>query len=240
MLDADERPSGVVVVASNIARQKESEQRLRESLREKEVLLKEVHHRVKNNLQVISSLLNLQASELHDPAMIRVLRDSQTRVRSMALIHEQLYRSDDLAHIDFADYTNELVDHLNRTLGSRSERIQLSLDIRPLRLSLDLAIPCGMIVNELVCNALEHAFPENLSGEIRVTFRRDDDTYRLTVADTGVGMRGSLSSKQATTMGLKVVQALTRQIHGQLEHECQGGSVFTVSFPYAEGLVGKP
>ncbi len=237
MLDDDERPSGVVVVASNISRQKESERRLRDSLREKEVLLKEVHHRVKNNLQVISSLLNLQANELHDPDMLRVLRESQMRVRSMALIHEQLYRSDDLVHIDFADYTSELVEHLKRTLGSRSERIQLSLDICPLRLSLDLAIPCGMIVNELVCNALEHAFPENRTGEICVRFRRDDDTCRLTVADTGVGMQGSFSSERATTMGLKVVQALTRQIHGRLEHACQGGSVFTVSFPSAEGPV---
>ena len=180
---------GYVCVASNISRQKEAEDQLVASLREKELLLKEVHHRVKNNLQVISSLLNLQARELQDPETARLFRESQGRVRSMALIHEQLYRSNDLARIDFAAYVQDLVRHLEQGLGSEAAPVRFRLDIEPLPLSLDLAIPCGMIVNELVSNAQKHAFPNGQAGEIRVEFTRQSGGYCLTVADNGVGIQ---------------------------------------------------
>jgi two-component sensor histidine kinase len=200
------------------------------SIREKELLLKEVHHRVKNNLQVISSLLSLQTQEIRDPEMIRMFEESQTRVRSMALIHEQLYRSNDLTRIDFAAYVQELVDNLKQGFGNAAARVNFCLDIEPVPLLLDLAIPCGMIVNELVSNALEHAFPKDQPGEIRITFGREDKGYGITVADNGVGMREGLTAGEATSIGLKVIRALTRQIHGRLEHVCQEGTAFTIHF----------
>ncbi|MFH1266359.1 MAG: histidine kinase dimerization/phosphoacceptor domain -containing protein, partial [Planctomycetota bacterium] len=172
-------------MAADLREKTVSKERLLASLREKELLLKEVHHRVKNNLQVISSLLNLQAQELSDPKTVRLFQESQGRVRSMALIHEQLYRSDDLAHIDFAAYVEQLVAHLRGSFGNSGGRVDVRLDVQPLPLSLDLAIPCGMIVNELVSNALEHAFPDCRPGEIGVEFIRDEAGYRLTVADNG-------------------------------------------------------
>lgn len=204
------------------------------SIREKELLLKEVHHRVKNNLQVISSLLSLQSQEIRDPKMIRLFEESQTRVRSMALIHEQLYRSNDLARIDFAVYVQELVDNLRQGFGSAAVHVDFRLDIEPAPLVLDLAIPCGMIVNELVANAMEHAFPKDRPGEIRIAFGRKDEGYCITVADNGAGMRKGLAAGEATSTGLKVVQALTRQIHGKLEHACQEGTTFTIHFDHPQ------
>jgi PAS domain S-box-containing protein len=240
MRDDAGRLTGSVWVAANISRQKDTEQRLRDSLREKELLLKEVHHRVKNNLQVISSLLNLQAEEFRDPELVRVFRESQARVRSMALIHEQLYRSEDLARIDFAAYVEQLTDHLQRGLGGEAACVKISLDLRSVSLPLDLAIPCGMIVNELVSNSLTHAFPDHRCGEIRVAFSCDDVACRLSVADNGIGMQESLIAGKATSIGLKVVQALTRQIHGVLDYQGNEGSVFTIRFECREQRPSTP
>lgn len=230
MRDEAGRLAGIVCVALNVSRQKDTEDRLRASLREKELLLKEVHHRVKNNLQVISSLLSLQAQEIRDPEMSRLFQESQARVRSMALIHEQLYRSNDLAHINFAAYVEELVDNLRQGFGSAAAGVNFCLDIQPVPLLLDLAIPCGMTVNELVANALEHAFSEDHPGEIRIAFGRDDEGYSITVADNGVGMGEGLGAGEATSIGLKVVQALTRQIHGRLDQAYEEGTMFTIHF----------
>jgi PAS domain S-box-containing protein len=230
MNDPEGNLAGYVCVASNISRQKEAETQLLTSLKEKELLLKEVHHRVKNNLQVISSLLSLQASELQDPDAVRLFQESQGRVRSMALIHEQLYRSSDLARIDFAAYVQDLVSHLRRGLGSDASQVRFRLDIQPFPLSLDLAIPCGMIVNELVSNAQKHAFPDGQPGEIRVAFDRDSDGYCLTVADNGVGIQNGLSEEEPSSLGLTVVQALIRQIRGQVGVRQDQGTIFTIRF----------
>ena len=228
-------PAGLVCVASNISRQKDAEEMLLASLREKELLLKEVHHRVKNNLQVISSLLKLQAQELHDPKTARLFKESQGRVRSMALIHEQLYRSNDLARIDFAAYVEDLVGHLDRGLGNQAAAVGFRIDVQPLPLPLDLAIPCGMIVNELVSNALEHAFQDGHAGEIRVAFTGDEDAYCLTVADNGKGMSEESIASEATSLGLKVVRALVRQLHADLDVQHNGGTAFVIHFNGPEG-----
>lgn len=239
MRDETGRPEGFVCVASNISRQKDTEQRLLASLREKELLLKEVHHRVKNNLQVISSLLNLQAQELHDPHMIRLFQESQGRVRSMALIHEQLYRSQDLSQIDLAAYVQELVERLAAGMGKTAARVSFRFDLEPSQLPLDVAIPCGMIVNELVSNALEHAFPEGRAGSVRIAFSGDAAGYDLTVADDGVGLSEGLLAGKPGTLGLKVVQALTRQIRGRLELQSGPGAVFAIHFA-APSPAGTP
>jgi two-component sensor histidine kinase len=230
MRDQANQLTGFVCVALNVSRQKEIERQLRASLREKELLLREVHHRVKNNLQVISSLLSLQAQDARDPEIVRVFAESQMRIRSMALIHEQLYRSDDLAHIDFAAYARELVEHLRQGFGDAAARVTFSLDLQPVPLLLDVAIPCGMIVNELVANALEHAFDDDESGEIRIAFERHDDNYSVTVADNGRGMYTGREIGTESSVGLKVVRALTRQIHGRLDLAYQEGTVFTICF----------
>ena len=230
MRDDRGRPEGFVCVAWNISRQKDTEQRLRASLREKELLLKEVHHRVKNNLQVISSLLSLQAQELGDPQMIRLFQESQGRVHSLALIHEQLYRSQDLAQIDFAAYVQELVGHLAQGLGRMAARVSFRFDLEPSLLPLDLAIPCGMIINELVSNALEHAFPQGRTGRVRIAFRSQAADYELTVADDGVGLPEGRLAARPGSLGLKVVQALTRQIRGRLDVQPPPGAAFTIHF----------
>ena len=234
--DRTGQPEGAVCVAANISRQKEAEARILTSLREKEILLKEVHHRVKNNLQVISSLLNLQAQELRDPEAIRLFQESRGRIRSMALIHEQLYRSQDLARIEFAGYLEQLVAHLKHAMGNSASQVSLELDAEPLPLSLDLAIPCGMVVNELVSNALEHAFPECCSGEIRVAFHGDATGYCLEVADSGVGLRGGTGHAEGGSLGMKVVQALVRQLHGTLDVHQDAGTRFVLRFPNTQQL----
>ena len=230
MIDDQGKLEGYVCVASNISRQKEAEDRLVASLSEKELLLKEVHHRVKNNLQVISSLLNLQAREIHDPDMAKLFRESQGRIRSMALIHEQLYRTNNLAGIDFATYVQDLVRHLEQGLGSEATPVRYCLNIEPIPLSLDLAIPCGMIVNELVSNAQKHAFPNRQAGEIRIEFTSQAGGYCLTVADNGVGIQEKCDSRDSISLGLKVVQALTQQICGDLDVRYDEGTVFVIHF----------
>ena len=218
-------------MAADLEEKTVSKERLLGSLREKELLLKEVHHRVKNNLQVISSLLNLQAQEVRDLETARLFRESQGRVRSMALIHEQLYRSEDLTRIDFAAYVEQLIAHLQHGFGNSARRVDVRLDVQPVPLSIDLAIPCGMIVNELVSNALEHAFPDGSPGEIHVEFTGDKDSYRLTVADNGVGMSTEpADGQQETSLGMKVVQALARQLHGEFSFRQEGGSAFLLRF----------
>lgn len=239
MRDETGRLEGFVCVAWNIQRQKEIRQRLLDSLREKELLLMEVHHRVKNNLQVVSSLLNLQAQDLHDPQMIRVFEECQGRVRSLALIHEQLYRSQDLSRIDFAAYVQELVEHLAQGMGGGAARVSFRFDLQPFPLPLDLAIPCGMIVNELVSNSLKHAFPAGRSGNVRIVFRGDVAGYDLMVADDGVGLPKGLLEGKPRTLGWKVVQALIRQVRGRLEVTSAEGAVFAIHFA-APQSAGSP
>ena len=227
---ASDEEQGYVCIASNISSQKEAEYQLVASLRQKELLLKEVHHRVKNNLQVISSLLSLQAKALKDPEIARLFEESQGRIRSMALIHEQLYHSDDLAQIDFAVYVRDLVRHLERGLGDQSASVHFHLAVEPLLLSLDSAIACGMIVNELVSNAQKHAFPNQHDGEIHVEFTRRSGEYCLTVADNGVGLQKEMAASADSSLGLRVVQALTTQIHGDLDVRYEAGTRFTIRF----------
>ncbi|MDD4786955.1 MAG: histidine kinase dimerization/phosphoacceptor domain -containing protein [Pirellulales bacterium] len=223
-------PGGFVCVASNISRRRMAEVRLRASLEEKDLLRKEVHHRVKNNLQVISSLLSLLSREIGDPEIAQLFQESQGRIRSMALIHEQLYRSGDLARIDFTAYVEDLVGHLRRGLGRKAAPVTFQLEVQTLPLPLDLAVPCGMIVNELVTNALQHAFPDGRSGEIRVTFTQDAAGYRLAVADDGVGIKPDRCDARPPSLGLRVVEALTRQIDGSLTVRHNSGTRFEIRF----------
>ena len=223
-------PTGTLVVAQNLSLRKETEAQLRASLEEKEVLLREVHHRVKNNLQIVSSLLNLQdreATESIDPD--RLLQESRNRVRSMALIHEQLYKSKDLANIDFSEYATELAEYLRRSYDLDSRGIELKLDTTPVGLRVDQAIPCGMILNELVANSVEHAYG-NSQGEIRISFWQRGDRNRLVVADDGVGLPETVDPSHASTLGLRLVSALAEQLEADVEFEGRSGLSVSVEF----------
>jgi PAS domain S-box-containing protein len=229
------KPEGFVLVARDITERRHDEATLRRSLHEKEILLKEVHHRVKNNLQIVSSLLSLQEGALD--AGSRGLRESQNRIRSMALIHEHLYRSTDLANIDFSAYLQELVANLLASYGSRAEAIHCEVNILACPLSLDAAVPCGMIVNELVANAVEHAFDAS-GGNLWVSFGPEDGHQVLSVTDDGRGLAEDFDVATTVSLGLRLVSALTSQLGGELRiGSSNGRTEFSVSFRPPEGQV---
>jgi PAS domain S-box-containing protein len=239
VLDATGRIDRIVGIAQDITAQKEAEERLRaseeqvrSSLTEKEVLLKEIHHRVKNNLQVISSLLSLQATQIEDAAAAQVFQDSQSRVRAMALVHERLYRSEDLARIDFAGYVRDMTGHLLRSWRGEARGIRLLVDVSGVSLDIDAAIPCALIINELVSNAFKYAFPDGRSGEIRIGLTRNDDSVTVVVRDDGVGLPEGTSLEKAGSLGLQLVQSLTDQLGGQVKCSSRAGTRFEVRFPY--------
>jgi two-component sensor histidine kinase len=237
---------------AEIAERLRIEEQIKASLQEKEVLLKEIHHRVKNNLQVISSLLKLQSNSVQDPSALEMFKESQNRVRSMALIHERLYRSDDLAKIDFAGYVRNLAASLIRSYSAGSEPVSLRTDIHGVSLGIDTAIPCGLVINELISNALKYAFPpgwhetqegnSQLSGngnaisreaEIRVELRPDQDQQlTLVVADNGVGFPLDLDFRNTASLGMRLVNTLVGQLEGTLELCGGDGTKFKITFPW--------
>lgn len=229
-------PAHFVAVFDNITERKQAEEILRASLEEKTILLKEVHHRVKNNLQIINSLLSLQTDRTQTPEVLDTLRDMQNRVQSMALLHETLYRSDNLARINLANYVESLCVHLWRAIGSTTGRIELERRIDAVGLPLDQAVPCGLMINELVSNALKHAFPAGRSGRVRVTVQaQPDQRLALTVADDGVGLPPSADPRRAETLGLQLVFMLTEQLQGTLVVTQDTGTVFQITFPIKAG-----
>ena len=220
---------------AEIARRLEAEGRIRASLREKEVLLKEIHHRVKNNLQIISSLLNLQTGQIDDERAEAIFRESQDRVRSMALIHERLYQSEDLARVDFAEYIRSLVGYLARSYSDQAGRVRVETDVGDVSLGIDTAIPCGLIINELVSNALKHGFPEGKPGRIDVHLReKRDGGYRLVVSDNGVGFPDGLDFRQTDSLGLQLVTTLVDQLEGRIELDAARGTGFRIHFETAD------
>jgi PAS domain S-box-containing protein len=205
--------------------------RLQKSLEEKEVLLKEIHHRVKNNLQIISSLLELQSGHLPPGESVEKLRESRDRVHSMALVHEQLYRSRDLAQVDLSGYVASLADHLAQTYAVNHRAIEIHLDISPaVRLPIDSAVPFGLLLNELVSNSLKHAFPGRDAGEVRMQLLPGDGHILLTVADNGIGLPETVDQHAATTFGLQLVGMLVRQLRGAVEIDRNGGTAFRIRF----------
>jgi two-component sensor histidine kinase len=215
----------------DITRRKLAEENLQASLREKEVMLKEIHHRVKNNLQVVSSLVDLQADSLNDPAMLVLLQDVRDRVRSMALVHEKLYQSNNLALVEFDEYVRSLLNYLWRAHRNSEVIIQLAMDLEPAALSVETAVPCGLILNELAVNALKHAFAGRTEGRVTVTLRRGaDDRIQLGVRDDGIGLPEDLDWRQARSLGLRLVQMLARQLDGSVEATTDGGTTFIFTF----------
>jgi two-component sensor histidine kinase len=208
-----------------------SEQTVRASLREKEVLLKEIHHRVKNNLQVISSLLNLQARYLPDPAARAIFSQSQNRVQSIALVHERLYESADLSHVDFAKYVLVLLDNIFDTYGAENRGIAKVIDVGDVNLTVDVAIPCGLIVNEVVTNALKHAFPDGRPGTVRVSLTEGpEEILELTVKDDGVGIPPGIDPRNTVSLGLDLVTTFAEQLNAEVDIGREGGTSFRFRF----------
>jgi PAS domain S-box-containing protein len=222
---------GVIEYVRDITERKKAEDRLQASLREKEVLLREIHHRVKNNMQVISSLLNLQSRHISDPNVLEMFKESQRRIRSMALIHERLYQSSDLSRIEFSQYLRNLATHLLHSYQVDSSRIRLTLDAEEVFLNINTAIPCGLIVNELVSNALKHGFPDGRSGEVAVELHKiAGDGYELKVRDDGIGFPEGLDFRQTQTLGMQIVVTLVSQIDASIELRSERGTEFKVIF----------
>ena len=229
--DEEENITGVVLVFRDITERKRAEEKIKSSLKEKEVLLKEIHHRVKNNLQVISSMLHLQSGYIKDKQALEMFRESQNRVKLMVLIHEKLYQSKDLARIDFAEYIRDLVAHLFRSYGVDSEVIALKINVEDVILGIDTAIPCGLIINELVSNSLKHAFPAGKKGEICIDLRSDNNNkFTLTVSDNGIGFPRDLDFRKTETLGLQLVITLVEQLGGTIELYRNGGTEFKIKF----------
>jgi two-component sensor histidine kinase len=208
-----------------------ADEALRASLREKEVLLREIHHRVRNNMQVISSLLNLQVERVKDGAVKEILKESQNRIRSIALVHERMYNSTDLARVDFSGYIPMLYGHLGHVLGIQAERIKETFQLESVFLGVDLAIPCGLILTELISNSMTHAFPGGRKGTLRIELRRDAaGLIRLVVADDGAGLPPNLDFRKTESLGLQIVNMLAEQIGAQVELLTKGGTRFTLTF----------
>jgi two-component sensor histidine kinase/ActR/RegA family two-component response regulator len=220
------------ILRADLAERQRVEEALKAALQEKELLLKEMHHRIKNNLQVISSLLNLQAGSSEDVRVQKILQDSQDRISSIALIHDTLHRSRDLARVDLADYLQNLVAELCRSYGAEAQRITIQTQFEAVWVSTDTAIPCGLVLNELLSNAFKYAFPHDKQSNIHIALHADSEQEAiLTVRDTGVGLPEGLDFRATDSLGLQLVCLLTEQLGGTIALERSGGTAFTVTFP---------
>jgi two-component sensor histidine kinase len=213
------------------AEKERMEKKIRVSLKEKEVLLKEIHHRVKNNMQIVISLMRLQSRKITDKKMTEIFNICQNRIRSMAFVHERLYHSDDFAHIRFNDYIEQMVVHIFQTYTVDSKIIGLELDLKDIVLNVIKAIPCGLIINELVSNAIKHAFPKGRKGEICLKFlEKKKDEATLVISDNGIGFPDDIDFRNTETLGLQIVCDLVQQIDGKIELDKKHGTSFTVTF----------
>ncbi len=241
--DEQGQPTRLIGVSMDITERKQSEEQLRASLQEKEVLLREIHHRVKNNLQIITSLLRMQFQQADDKQTIAFFKEAQNRLQSMSLIHEQLYQSPDLSSIPFGDYLHTLIHNLFRSYGISADVIIPTIQADRVYLPIDTAIPCGLIVNELVSNILKYAFPNQQSGTILIQLQQEirdspdsDDPkmqpmITLKVSDNGVGLPETINLNQVETLGLTLVNGLAKQLKGVLNLDRSRGTCFQITFP---------
>lgn len=229
--DANDNPNYFVAVFEDITERKEYERQLEESIKEKEVLLKEVHHRVKNNMQVISSILNLQSSYISDENALGILRESQDRIKSMSFVHESLYQSNTLSEVNFAEYIQNIARNLYHSYGRPEGGIGLEFDLEEIYLNLDTSIPCGLIINEVVSNSLKYAFQGREKGVIKVEMGKlSDGKLKLIVSDDGIGLPEDFDIENAESLGLQLVTTLVTQVSGELEIDVSNGTKFNIVF----------
>lgn len=234
--DASGKPAGFMGIVRDITERKQTEDKIKESLEEKEILLKEIHHRIKNNFQIITSLLRLQEGRFKDKELLDIYRTSQNRIRAMALVHERLYQSDDLARIDFDDYIRKIATELHQVFLVDPKRIVLDINAEKVQLSIDKAIPLGLIINELLTNSIKYAFPKGLrrKGKIAISLTKQDDVIELIFSDNGVGIPESLDMNNSGTLGMKLISLLTNQLDGEVQLYRGEGTKIVVRFRLRE------
>ncbi len=229
--DSKGKPHYFIAAYEDISERKSAEIQIKESLKEKEILIKEIHHRVKNNMQVISSILNLQSLYIDDVKTIEMLKESQNRIKSMSFIHESLYQSNNLKHINFSEYIRNLASNLNQSSNLFRENIQLEFDLDETFLTLDTAIPLGLIINELITNSFKYAFEESKTGSVKISLKHlNPQTYSLSVSDTGKGLPNDIDIRNTETLGLQLVDTLVQQINASLSYSYQKGAIFVINF----------
>jgi two-component sensor histidine kinase len=234
IFDTEGNITEISLVAHDITEKKKVEKEIVESLKEKEVLLKEIHHRVKNNLQVISSILNLQSSFVKDKKTLEILEESRNRIRSMAIIHENLYQTTNFSSIDFSSYLENLCSNLISSYHLYSGAVQLHTELEKVELVLDQAIPCGLLVNELITNSLKYAFPEGRSGEISVQLFEKNNRINLRIGDDGIGMPEDYDILNSDTLGLQLVSTLVEQLDGEIHVDNSKGIKYLITFEKAK------
>ena len=218
IFDNDGSLKSIVVIETDITLRKKMEEQIKAALEEKGLLLREIHHRVKNNLQIIISLFNLQTSYIDDDKAYQALKEGQDRIKSMALIHERFYQSDGISQIDFDDYSRKLIEHLYSSFKINPNSIVVDIKIENVKLDIDTAVPCGLIINEIVSNAFKHAFKEGEKGEVQIRLQNTNEgEYHLEIKDNGVGMPADFNLETADSLGFQLIQALSDQLDGKLE-----------------------
>jgi two-component sensor histidine kinase len=219
LLQIGNEPPFVLSIERDITKRKKAEEKIEASLKEKEILLKEIHHRVRNNMQIISSLLGLMAGTITEKKYVDMFLESQNRINSMSLVHENLYLSADMAKINFNQYIRDLTSGLFQSHGANVGTIELNLDIENISLGINQAIPCGLIINELVTNSLKHAFPKGMKGEIKISARyNDENMIEIVISDNGIGIPFDVDFRKTKSLGLHLVTILAQdQLHGKID-----------------------
>ena len=233
LFDSENNYNGVVFSMTDISSIKNTEEKYKSSLHEKELILRELHHRVKNNMQIISSLLSLQAKSLKDERDLEIFKSSQSRVKSMALIHEKLYDSPDFSHINLAVYIQCLVEELYDTYYIRADKIHLKINILDIKLNMETSIPLGLLINEIVSNSLKYAFPENENfenPELVIELKKEKNDYILMIMDNGIGVPDKFDLDKSESLGMLLINSLTDQIDGELKLDTSHGTKFTIKF----------
>lgn len=236
IFDEERRLRKLVFVDTDITESKKMENQIVASLKEKDLLLKEIHHRVKNNLQIIISLLNLQSGYIKDEETLKAVREGQNRVRSMALVHEKFYQSEELGEIDFKEYTEKLCTFLKQSYSSQDAPITITVDANGIGFDMDTAMPCGLLITEIVSNSLKYGFPGNREGEIRIEFSKvAEKKVRMTISDNGIGLPHDFDIEKSESLGMQLIIALTSQLDGELKFSGESGTNFSVTFTYPKG-----
>jgi PAS domain S-box-containing protein len=231
LLKKNEKSVGVVTVIRDITDRKRAEEQIKKALKEKEILVREIHHRVKNNMQLMLSLLRLQSRKLKNEEAVEILDEWRNRIRTIALIHEKLYRSEDVAIVNFRDFVQALVFSLFHTFEIKDSDIRLNVKIENVFLDLNTAIPLGLIVNEIISNAIKHAFPGKRKGQICLVMHSENKNQNiLIISDNGVGIQGDTNFKSPQTLGFQLVKDLIEQIRGRIEFVGRDGTTFKIIF----------
>jgi len=230
----DEKIIGIYGIYVDITERKKAEQKIKESLKEKEILLAEIHHRVKNNLAVITGLLELQVQNTDNDEAKMVLRDSQLRINSMALIHEKLYQSDNLSLIQFGKYIGELIDVIADSHITKEKPIEIDIESDPIEFTITQAIPCGLLMNEIVTNALKHAFEGRNSGKISISLKKEEDVIQLVISDNGIGLPDNFEEMKVKSLGMTLIYTLASQLNADMNIESGEGTVYRLTFEVQE------